>query len=170
MPSGIAAAVAAPVAGAVVGKVLGGGKQKSSSSTTPVLPDNFQAGYDQLLGMAQGQVGTPFEPTPGMRVAAPSNAYEALFTPPELLELQKQSDINHYTQRSMGLSDKAMKGKKLYDAQDFSAFGTNFAPQDYTRLYDAAGTGWNGLSKNSFLEALIDHPKRQINELGVRGL
>jgi hypothetical protein len=81
--------------GAGVGALAGSQDQKNSATTEVNMPDNYRQGYDRLLEMTNQQVNTPFQARETARVEVPTNAYDALFSNPEMLQLQRQSD-NQY--------------------------------------------------------------------------
>jgi hypothetical protein len=92
----MAGSLVAPIAGAAAGKLLGGGKQKQTSTTTVDMPGWLREDYKAFTEKGKELAQRPFTPNPTMRVAAPITGYDEIFANPELLQLQRQSDAKHY--------------------------------------------------------------------------
>jgi hypothetical protein len=155
MPSSIAGSIAAPLVGAVAGKFLGGSGEKQSSSSMPVLPDNLKKGYDSLIEGAMAQYQKPFTPALRGRVEAPTTGMEALFSSPEMLQIQRMSDANSYlnsvnptststtqTQQPVAQIDRAGLINKAFAGAGnrgnvYNQFLAKATDQDYTDLNNA---------------------------------
>jgi hypothetical protein len=92
----MAGALVAPLVGAAAGKALGGGKQKQTSTTSVDMPDWLREDYKSFTDRGKALADTPFTKNPSMRVAAPMTGYDEIFANPEMLQLQRQSDVKHY--------------------------------------------------------------------------
>ena len=79
-----------PLATAALGAFSGSKSQTATNK--PWLPGNYSQGFDTLLNEGMGIHNTPFRPSPTGRVSAPTSAFESLFSNPEMLRIQQDSD------------------------------------------------------------------------------
>lgn len=120
----------APVVGAVAGKVLGGKGEKSTATQSIQMPDNVKRGYDALIEGAMKQYETPRTAPYKTRVEAPTNAFDALFTSPELLQIQRMKDADMYAKSIEPQPAPAPVAPKVYGAKDRAALLTKVFGQN----------------------------------------
>lgn len=103
---GFFSSIAGPVLGAAIGGLSG---SKSGGSTTvdntptiykgkegEELLGNVRGGFGSLLSRGTEASNTPFQPILMQRVAAPKSPFEQLFSNPEMLAIQRDSDNNYF--------------------------------------------------------------------------
>lgn len=138
------------IVGGLIGGLTGGKGQKSTSSTTPVLPENVKKAYDLLIDRSSALSSEPYQDIVRTRVA-PSNMYGGLFDNPELMAIQQASDQKYFDSMRAPQSDASATVNPNMQNQMYGQMFANsitnptakrsmtsFTPADYEKLGELA--------------------------------